>query len=196
MSPIQNIVLPCRPLLTRVLPTALAIVIALFVHVMLPLTAQADQTVRSDPNGYVSKIGLYLAAGDYRRALEVCRQQIDTHPSVAAYVHLSYVYQAIDGYLGHLATHEQWGAVERLYINLAFREPEDLVDPPGGLARMAKEMIQTSVRQQFDIHAAMAVRLDKEQTETLWAQQTAWREAHAEDWWAGVPETWESKGVK
>ncbi|MBK9110500.1 MAG: hypothetical protein IPM88_02070 [Nitrospira sp.] len=52
-------------------------------------------------------------------------------------------------------------AVEQLYLNLAYRHTEDLVDPPGGLARMAKEMIQTSVRQQSDVSAAMAVRLNK-----------------------------------
>ncbi|KXK05140.1 MAG: hypothetical protein NBKEAIPA_00931 [Nitrospirae bacterium] len=46
-------------------------------------------------------------------------------------------------------------AVEQLYLNLAHRHTEDLVDPPGGLARMAKEMIQSSVRQQSDIAAAM-----------------------------------------
>ena len=30
-------------------------------------------------------------------------------------------------------------AVEQLYLNLAYRHTEDLVDPPGGLARMAKK---------------------------------------------------------
>jgi len=55
-------------------------------------------------------------------------------------------------------------------LNLAYREIEDLVDPPGGLARMAKEMIQTSVRQQSDVTAAMAIRLSKADSEGLWQE--------------------------
>lgn len=40
--------------------------------------------------------------------------------------------------------------VEQLHLNLAYKDPQDLIDPPGGLARMAKEMIQTSVQQQAE----------------------------------------------
>lgn len=136
------------------------------------------------------KANLFLAAGDYRRALEVCQRQIDETPSAASYIHLTYVYQAIDAYLEHLSREERWMAVEHLYLNLAYRDTEDLVDPPGGLARMAKEMIQTSVRQQSDFSAAMANRLDKAESDRLWLEQTQWRTAHPTTWWQSVPPGW------
>ena len=81
-------------------------------------------------------------------------------------------------------------AVEHLYVNLAYRHTEDLVDPPGGLARMAKEMIQTSVRQQSDVSAAMAVRLHKAASDRLWQEQTQWRQAHPTTWWQAFPDAW------
>ena len=81
-------------------------------------------------------------------------------------------------------------AVEHLYLNLAYRHTEDLVDPPGGLARMAKEMIQTSVRQQSDVSAAMAVRLNKVASDRLWQEQTQWRQAHPTTWWQAFPDAW------
>ncbi len=81
-------------------------------------------------------------------------------------------------------------AVEHLYLNLAYRHTEDLVDPPGGLARMAKEMIQTSVRQQSDVSAAMAVRLNKAASDRLWQEQTQWRLAHPTTWWQAFPDAW------
>ena len=56
----------------------------------------------------------------------------------ASYIHLTYVYHAIDAYLEHLSQYEQWMAVEHLYLNLAYRHIEDLVDPSSGLPRMAK----------------------------------------------------------
>lgn len=136
------------------------------------------------------KTGLYLLAGDYRRALESCEQAIQEHPSAEAYVRLTYVYQAIDGYLEQLSKDESWMAVEQLYLNLAYRHTEDLVDPPGGLARMAKEMIQTSVRQQSDISAAMAVRLNKSVSDRLWLEQTQWRQARPTSWWQAFPDAW------
>ena len=105
------------------------------------------------------RTGVFLAAADYRRAIEECQRIVMERPSAESYAVLTYVYQAIDGYLEHLSRTDQWGAVDRLYLNLAFKNPEDLVDPPGGLARMAKEMIQTSVRQQSDLSAAMATKL-------------------------------------
>jgi tetratricopeptide (TPR) repeat protein len=136
------------------------------------------------------KANLYLTAGDYRRALEVCQRNIDDAPSAASYIHLTYVYQAIDAYLEHLSQQERWMAVEHLYLNLAYRDTEDLVDPPGGLARMAKEMIQTSVRQQSDVSAAMANRLDKAESDRLWREQAKWRAANPHTWWQSVPTTW------
>jgi hypothetical protein len=69
-------------------------------------------------------------------------------------------------------------AVEHLHLNLAYRDTEDLVDPPGGLTLMAKEMIQTSVRQQSDVSAAMAARLDKAESDRLWSEQARWRRAN------------------
>lgn len=139
---------------------------------------------------HLSRAKIFLAAGDYRRALEATQKAVDESPSAASYIYLTYVYQAIDGYLEHLARTDQWGAVDRLYMNLAFSNPEDLVDPPGGLARMAKEMIQTSVRQQSDLSAAMATKLDKAVAEKLWQQQAAYREQNPDGWWSGAPESW------
>ncbi len=136
------------------------------------------------------KTNLYLAAGDYRRALEACQRNIDEVPSAAGYIHLTYVYHAIDAYLEHLSQQERWMAVEHLYLNLAYRATEDLVDPPGGLARMAKEMIQTSVRQLSDVSATMANRLDKAESDRLWKEQAAWRAANPDTWWQGVPTAW------
>lgn len=138
----------------------------------------------------LAKSNLFLAAGDYRRALEVCQRAIDDAPSAAHYIHLTYVYQAIDAYLEHLSQEERWMAVEHLYLNLAYRDTGDLIDPPGGLARMAKEMIQASVRQQSDVSAAMANRLDKAESDRLWVEQTQWRAANPKTWWQGMPAAW------
>lgn len=139
----------------------------------------------------ITKLHVYLAAGDFRRALEACQREIDDAPSAASYIRLTYVYQAIDAYLEHLSQEERWMTVEHLYLNLAYRDTEDLVDPPGGLARMAKEMIQASVRQQSDVSAAMANRLDKAESDRLWQEQAQWRAANPKTWWQGVPKTWE-----
>jgi len=138
----------------------------------------------------LTKANLFLAAGDYRRALEVCQKEINDAPSAESYIHLTYVYQAIDAYLEHLSQAEQWMAVEHLYLNLAYRDTEDLIDPPGGLARMAKEMIQSSVRQQSDVSAAMANRLDKAESNRLWVEQAQWRTMNPKTWWQGVPTAW------
>ena len=138
----------------------------------------------------IEKTKLYLMAGDYRRALELCERTIQERPSVEAYLHLTYVYQAIDAYLEQLSQDESWMAVEQLYLNLAYRHTEDLVDPPGGLARMAKEMIQTSVRQQSDVSAAMAVRLNKVESDRLWQEQAQWRKAHPTTWWGTLQDSW------
>lgn len=138
----------------------------------------------------LAKANVFLAAGDYRRALDTCQREIDEAPSAASYIHLTYVYQAIDAYLEHLSQEERWMAVEHLYLNLAHRDTENLVDPPGGLARMAKEMIQTSVRQESDVSAAMANRLDKAESDRLWKEQAAWRAAYPNTWWEGVPTAW------
>lgn len=115
---------------------------------------------------------------------------MDEFPSAESYVYLTYVYHAIDGYLEHLSKADRWVAVGQLFLNLATHEVEDLLDPPDVLARIAKEIIQGSVRQQSDVTAAMAARLDNEVVNRLWKQQTAWRASKPDSWWAGVPEAW------
>lgn len=136
------------------------------------------------------KTHIYLAAGDYRRALEACQREIDDEPSVESYIHLTYVFHAIDAYLDHLSREERWITVEQLYLNLAYKDPQDLIDPPGGLARIAKEMIQTGVHQQSDVTAAMATRLNKSEADRLWQQQTQWRTSNPQTWWTGIPDAW------
>ena len=155
-----------------------------------PADGEPGRVASVTTHSSLSKANLFLAAGDYRRALEAFQREIDDTPSAASYIHLTYVYQAIDAYLEHLLQEERWMAVEHLYFNLAYRDTEDLIDPPGGLARMAKEMIQASVRQQSDVSAAMANRLDKAESDRLWVQQAQWRATNPKIWWQGVPETW------
>ena len=103
---------------------------------------------------------------------------------------MAYVYQTIEGYLEHLSKKDEWVKVGQLSLNLGGREVIDLIDPPNVLSRMAREIIHEGIRQQFDVTAAMANRLDKESNRSMWTQQTAWREAHPDQWWAGVPEAW------
>ena len=155
-----------------------------------PAYGEPGRVAPGTTHSSLAKANLFLAAGDYRRALEACQREIDDAPSAASYIHLTYVYQAIDAYLEHLLQKERWMAVEHLYLNLAYRDTEDLIDPPGGLARMAKEIIQASVRQQSDVSAAMANRLDKAESDRLWVEQAQWRATNPEIWWQGVPATW------
>ncbi len=51
-------------------------------------------------------------------------------------------------------------------------------------------MIQTSVRQQSDLSAAMAVRLNKATADRLWQEQAQWRHTHLTEWWRAFPESW------
>ena len=155
-----------------------------------PAFGEPAAAVAGSPRTSLTKVNIYLVAGDYRRALEACQKEIDNAPSVEAYIHVTYVFHAIDAYLDHLSREERWNTVEQLHLNLAYKDPQDLIDPPGGLARMAKEMIQTSVHQQADVSAAMATRLNKSETDRLWQQQTHWRTANPQAWWAGMPDEW------
>lgn len=139
---------------------------------------------------HLKRAKIFLAAGDYRRALEACQKEVEEAPSAASYVYLTYVLQAIDGYLDHLATTDRWVGVEQLYWNLISQGPQDLTDPPDVLARIAKEIIQESSRKQSDVTAAMAARLDASEVARLWKQQTAWRNERPVGWWAGVPAEW------
>ncbi|MFI5247535.1 MAG: hypothetical protein ACHQWV_03165 [Nitrospirales bacterium] len=166
---------------------------ALGLVVMLCGGSAFGEQAGSAPNSMqtsLAKAHIYLAAGDYRRALDVCQREIDDAPSVEAYIHLTYVFHAIDAYLDHLSREDRWNTVEQLYLNLAYKDPQDLIDPPGGLTRIAKEMIQTGVHQQSDVSAAMATRLNKSEADRLWQQQTQWRTANPDTWWAGIPDAW------
>lgn len=144
---------------------------------------------RSQPS-LLGRARVFLAAGDYRRAIDACQAQIDAAPSAEHYVYLTYVYHALRGYLDYLAEHDEWLKVGHVYLNLAAQDPFDLVDPPSTLPRMATEMIHEGIRQQSDVSAAMATRLSKSLTDRLWQQQAAWRQSHPDRWWQGVPEEW------
>ncbi|MEI8015581.1 MAG: hypothetical protein WCH20_12185 [Nitrospira sp.] len=155
-----------------------------------PLYGEPGRVASVTTHSNLAKVNLFLTAGHHRCVLEACQREIDDAPSAASYIHLTYVYQAIDAYLEHLMHEERWMAVEHLYLILAYRDTEDLIDPPGGLARMAKEMIQASVRQQSDVSAAMTNRLDKAESDHLWVEQARWRATNQKTWWQGVPATW------
>ena len=156
---------------------------------MDPATAVAQETM-TQHSGHLKGAKVYLKAGDYRRAIEACQRQIDDHPSVESYVYLAYVYQALDGYLMSLAKQEDYVKVEQLSLNLTAREIIDLIDPPNVMPRMAQELIHEGVRQQFDVTAGMANRLNHARTDELWTQQAAWRESSPDGWWAGIPPEW------
>ncbi len=140
--------------------------------------------------GHLSRAKVYLAAGDYRRAVEACQTYLDESPSVQGYVYLTYVYHTINGYLEWLAQRDEWVKVGQLSLSFGTRGTLDLVDPPDVLARMAKEILAEGLRQQFDITAAMANRLDKNKVDQLWQEQETWKKNHPDSWWAGVPEAW------
>ncbi len=141
-------------------------------------------------NTDLARAKVFLQAGDYRRAVEACQRYIDHHPSVDAYVYLAYVYEAIDGYLAYWVKQEDYVKVGQLSLNLTAREVIDLIDPPNVMPRMAQELIHEGLRQQFDITASMANRLNRARTDELWLQQSAWRESQPDSWWAGVPKEW------
>lgn len=150
----------------------------------------SPQEERGNDPDYLRRARVFLAAGDYRRALDACLFHLWARPSVESYVYLTYVYHAIDGYLEHLAAHDRWMAVEHVFLNLAARGASDLIDPPDALARMAKEIMHTALQKQADVTSAMAARLDRESVNRLWKEQSAWRAAQPDDWWTGVPDAW------
>ncbi|HEX5550003.1 MAG TPA: hypothetical protein VFX36_04190 [Nitrospira sp.] len=150
----------------------------------------AAMTAASRPPTHLQRAKVFLAAGDYRRAVEACRQEVQEHPSARSYLYLTYVYQALDAHVESLAKADQWVAMEHLYLNLSSGGPEELLDPPNVLARMAKEMIQASARQQSDVTSELATRLDPSVVAVVWPQQTAWRKAKPEAWWFTVPPEW------
>ncbi len=166
-----------------------------FILVMLaifyiPSTWAQNEHVPKIGNPHLARAKVFVQAGDYRRAIEACQQNIEQYPSVEAYVYLAYVYQAIDGYLAFLAKQEDYVKVEQLSLNLTAREVIDIIDPPNVMPRMAQELIHEGLRQQFDIAASMANRLNRSRTDELWVQQAAWRKEQPNSWWAGVPREW------
>ena len=139
---------------------------------------------------HLQRAKIFLAAADFRRAVEACRQEVTEYPSARSYLYLTYVYQALDAYVESLAKADRWVAMEHLSLNLSSGGPEELLDPPNVLARMAKEMIQASARQQADVTAEHATRLDPSVVAAVWPQQTAWRKTNPDGWWLGVPPEW------
>ena len=139
----------------------------------------------------LARAKVYLAAGDYRRAVEACQMNIDQSPSVESYVYLIYVYHALDGYLERLSKRDEWVKVGQLSLSMVNRGTMDLVDPSDLLARMAKELLHEGIRQQYDLVAGMANRLDRTRADELWLEVRAWEKARPDNWWAGVPEQWQ-----
>ena len=166
------------------------LLVSFFFFSIPAVKAGVNTAAEASAPSHLHRAKIYLAAGDYRRAVEACQQNLDDQPSVEGYVYLAYVYQTIEGYLVNLSKKDEWVKVGQLSLNLGGREMIDLIDPPNVLPRMAREIIGEGIRQQFDVTAAMANRLDKARTEQLWTQQKAWRQAQPDGWWAGVPEIW------
>ena len=159
------------------------------------LVADVGDGPRAVPQPPLARAKVYLAAGDYRRAVEACQMNIDQSPSVESYVYLIYVYHALDGYLESLAKRDEWVKVGQLSLSMVNRGTMDLVDPPDMLARMAKEILHEGIRQQYDVVAGMANRLDKTRADELWLEVRAWEKKHPENWWAGVPEPWQWEAI-
>ena len=166
-------------------------IVVIVVFSLWALFGQSQSTLAEKTGtSLLNKAKIYLMAGDYRRAVEACHLYLDDHPSVEGYVYLAYVYQTIEGYLEALTKKDEWVKVHHLSLNLTSRTILDIIDPPDVLPRMAREVMGEGLRQQFDVTASIANRLDRSRTEELWAQQTDWRNKHPDRWWAGVPEAW------
>ena len=152
-------------------------------------------TFRTQPSAAthsnLQRAKIFLTAADYRRAIEACQQEVAEHPSAASYVYLTYVYHALDAYLASLAQADRWVAVEQLVRSLSSGRPDDLIDSPDVLARIARELIHDSATKQADVAAAMATRLDEPRVHALWRQQQSWRNHQPDGWWFGVPLEWE-----
>lgn len=144
--------------------------------------------------GSFQRTGVFLAAADYRRAIEECQRLVMERPSARSYAVLTYVYQALDAYVESLAKADRWMAVELLAASLEPGRPEDLLDSPDVLARVAKELIQASARRHSDVSAAMAARLDEQAVAGLWSEQQAWRRQQPDGWWFGMPDEWRRQG--
>ena len=139
---------------------------------------------------HLSSAKVFLSAADYRRAIETCQQELAERPSAASYVYLTYVYQALDAYVDSLAKADRWVLVEQLARSLSSQRPDELLEAPDILARIAKELIQDAAKRQADVAAGMASRLDGGQVAKLWDEQKRWREQRPDGWWLGVPPEW------
>lgn len=171
-----------------------AIVLAV-AHLCLPTMSSSEpntvgETVLAAKSNNLRLAKIYLAASDYRRAIQACQQEINELPSPESYAFLTYVYHALDGHIEWLASKDDWGTIGQLSLSLATRGSFDLVDPPDIMPRMAKELLQEGLRQQFDMTAAMANRLNKQVVDKLWLDLADWKQSHPENWWAGVPPSW------
>ena len=71
--------------------------------VLLAGCATTDFSPVEDYRSNVRRAKIFLAAGDFRRAIEACQQEVTERPSADSYVYLTYVYQALDAYLDALA---------------------------------------------------------------------------------------------
>lgn len=173
---------------------SLVVIAGLLVGMVAQGADPSSLSAAQQQSSHLQRAAVFLKAGDFRNAVEACQAEVREVPSARSYVFLTYVYHALDGYLDHLATTDQWVRVEQLYLNLATARTEDLLDPPDVLARIAKELIQQAVQRQADVTAAMAARLDEGLTKQLWQEQNAWRRARPADWWFAAPPQWQWEG--
>ncbi len=157
-----------------------------------PLSGKGMQSDLQPP---LQRAKVFLAAGDFRHAVEACQEEVRARPSAASYVYLTYVYQAIGGFLDHHASRDEWVKVEQLSRNLLGSRVDQLLDPPDIMARVAKELIHESLEHESDVAAAQAARLDQAEVARLWEQQRAWRQRRPDSWWHGVPDAWPWEGV-
>ncbi|MEC4673515.1 MAG: hypothetical protein VST68_04950, partial [Nitrospirota bacterium] len=65
--------------------TQLVLSIMLMVLLMVPITISQAIGYQGDDLGPLKKAKIYLAAGDYRRAVKACQEHLDRSPSVEAY---------------------------------------------------------------------------------------------------------------
>lgn len=170
--------------------TGWSLVCAAAVSLSVAGCGASASSIAPAPPTHLQRAKVFLAAADFRRAVEACRQELQERPSARSYLYLTYVYQALDAYVESLAKADQWVAMEHLSLNLSSGGVDELLDPPNVLARMAKEMIQAAARQQADVTAEQATRLDPSVVAVVWPQQTAWRKAKPDGWWLTVPPEW------
>lgn len=149
-----------------------------------------SSSLQRDHPSNLQRAKVFLAAGDFRRAVEACRKEVQEFPRAESYLYLTYVYHALDAYVESLAKADRWVELEHLYLNLISGDPETLVDPSNVLVRIEKELIQSAARQQSDVTAELASRLDNSAVRRLWPQQTAWRKSNPDGWWFAVPPEW------